>query len=221
MQIHVARLDNDDCFDVSTTGEAVHVHEDLLTPTNSVFYYIVAIMNMLIGYFGVMPDKYGTKRPWGMFPQFDLPKRIAAPIFSPVAFAIDASIGSIIFMSRTFRRVHRRVKVRFQQMVQSGRRQMQSKSQGRVVPSSQCTIGYASTGTLPLEIVRMIAQHTHHTDLISVSQSSRLLRTRFFGHVHVKDGLATLKEFTCGGVTMSCAVCSSQICSVRTALGFP
>lgn len=201
---------------------------------------------MAIGYFCVAPDKYGTKCSWGSFPQLDLPKRIGKPIFSPVIIAFDASIGSIIFTTRLFRRVWRlvrvwcqlipqsivftsqlfrrvwyRVRVWFQLILQSNPCQIQTKSQAISVSSRPCAVGRASTGTLPLEIVRMIAQHSHHADLISVSQSSRLLRTSFFGDVHVKDRLDALKEFTCDGGMSSCAVCGSQICPVCAVSGFP
>lgn len=185
-----------------------------LTSSNSVFYYIVAIMNMTIGYFGVMPDKYGTKRPWGSFPRFDLPKQIAAPIVTPVSFIVEGTIGSIIFISRLFPRVRRRLMVRCQRIAQSGRNQIQNKSPTRTVPTSPCSIGSASTVTLPLEIVRMIAQHVHHADLISVSQSSRLLRTGLFGSVDVKTRLDGLKESTCDPGRSSCDICRSQICLV-------
>lgn len=178
------------------------------------FYYIVAIMNMVIGYFGVMPDKYGTKRPWGSFPRFDLPKRIAAPIFTPVAFTVDATIGSIIFISRLCRRVCRRLMARSERIVQSGRNQIQDKSPTPIVPTGQSSTGSASAVTLPLEIVRMIAQHVHHADLISVSQSSRFLRSSFIGELDAKARLDGLKEFTCDSGRSSCDICGSQICPV-------
>lgn len=206
---------------MSTTGEAACVDGDLLTAINSVFYYIVGIMNIIIGYFGVAPDKYGTHRPWGSFWQFDLPKCIAEPIFSPVMFTIEGAIGAIILMSRLFRRIRRRMKVWFKEGAKSGQNRIQSKSRVRAVQTGTSAVGRGSTGTLPLEIICMIAQHAHHADMISVSQSSRLLRTRFFGDEHVKDQLAALKEFTCGGVTTCCPMCNSQMCSVRAELGFP
>lgn len=171
-------------------------------------------MNMAIGYFGVMPDKYGTKRPWGSFPRFDLPERIAAPIFTPVAFTVDATIGSIIFISRLFRRVCRRLMIRCQRIVQSGRNQIHDRSQTRIVPSGPTPVGSVSKATLPLEIVRMIAQDAHHVDLTSVSRSSRLLRTSFFGELDVKARLDGLKDFTCDSGRSSCDICRSQICPV-------
>ncbi|KAM5386866.1 hypothetical protein ACJZ2D_000159 [Fusarium nematophilum] len=66
---------------------------------------------------------------------------------------------------------------------------------------------------LPAPVVDMITQRLHFADLVSLSQSSRQLRTAFFGHGDVAKELERLRQYCCEGNKKSqCKICDRQVC---------
>lgn len=69
---------------------------------------------------------------------------------------------------------------------------------------------------LPYELLVKISRELHFTDLISVSHSSKRLRTSLFGVGGLDPGqLEDLRQFTCqGNKKSSCELCGIQTCPV-------
>ena len=179
-------------------------------------YYILAITNMFLGYRTV--DTYGTRHSWD-FDGFDLPDDISRKVFTPVIAAAENIWGAGIFMSRLTLRVYRRIPTLFRENFPPDVSRIWKKRPSVVVPQGYELVASESrepVGQLPPEIVYMISELVHHTDLVSLSQSSWALRTAFLGDADPRGQLDTLRKFTCDGEKWNCVVCHSQICSVSS-----
>lgn len=69
---------------------------------------------------------------------------------------------------------------------------------------------------LPMELVLMIIQYLHHTDLVNLGLSSKYLRTSFFGSDEPAQVAKDLRRFACKdeGPIRYCAVCNIPTCQV-------
>lgn len=169
---------------------------------------------MVIGYRGVYPDSYGPRQDWGPWFGWDLPTVVAKPLFLPVVYVGERTVGGSIFTFRLLRRLHPRVLGLYRERFHHDPDYPHKKAtRSRNRPSWLAEHGPIEA--LPYEIVSMIARNVHHADLVSASQSFRLLRGRLFGTGDdVVGRLNALREVSCQPRKSTCSVCRSQVCPV-------
>lgn len=169
---------------------------------------------MFLGYRTVDTHRAGRSLD---FPGFDLPHNISRKIFIPVTAVTENTWGAGIFVSRLTLRIYRRVPTLYREKFPPYFSRIWKTRRPVVAPQGYQLVASESReppGRLPLEIVYIISELVHHTDLVSLSQSSWALRTAFFGDSDPQGQLDALRKFTCDGEKWSCVVCHSQICPV-------
>lgn len=179
----------------------------------------MGVMNMVLGYRSA--NSYEpTDFPY--FRGFDLPDGISRRVFVPVVAVAENTWGAGIFVSRLTHRIVGHSPTLYREnfpryvsriwKIWESRRPVVA-PQGYELVASESREPVAQ---LPLEVVYMISELVHHTDLVSLAQSSWALRTAFFGDWDPRGQLGALQKFTCHGEKWICVACHSQICGVSS-----
>jgi hypothetical protein len=207
------------------------------------FYFIVAIFNLVIGFGYLLNGHYGSETPWGHFPRLDFPERIARPfteailnplwewvfgpvfkvlisvictIFKVVAGGLGNCYGVVRFSFHLSVRLARMASQRTTRVSRPPKKSSDTPSTSELLLKDK-TRKEVDVKVLPFELVCKIAEDLHYTDLLYASRASPRLRMMLFG-VHDPDSrIEALREKTCDGqLKSSCEICSNQVCDVSS-----
>ncbi|KAK4249329.1 hypothetical protein C7999DRAFT_12807 [Corynascus novoguineensis] len=172
------------------------------------FFLICAVIDIIIG-FSAEP---GSRTSFGSPPQYDIDGVWHGHLFKPIRILL-VPFGRVFQIVRATLWISIRYIFKFWDHCKEESRH-KIKQLCKDAPTKGSSNLENNDLRLPMELVLMIIQYLHHTDLVSLGLSSKYLRTAFFGSDEPAQVAKDLRRFSCKdeGPIKYCAVCSIPTC---------